>query len=84
MLEYILVAVFVMFVLLTATAFYNDNEFKYAPKDDMIQTVLMSAIAGAIWPVTVAAATFVGFSYLMVLAAAYVAKFIKGVLYNEG
>ena len=84
MLEYILVAMFVMFVLLTATAFYNDNEFKYAPFDDMVHTVVMSAVAAAVWPVTVAVAIFVGFSYLMVLAAAYVAKFIKGVLYNEG
>lgn len=84
MLEYILVAVFVMFVLLTATAFYNDNEFKYAPFEDMFNVILISGVAAAFWPITVAVAIFAGFSYLMVLAAAYVAKFIKGMLRNEG
>lgn len=84
LLEYILVAVFVMFVLLTSTAFYNDHEFKYAPLDDIILTVVMSGAAAAVWPITGAVAILAGFSYLMVLAAAYVAKFIKGMLRNEG
>jgi hypothetical protein len=39
---------------------------------------------GAVWPVTLAAVIFTGLGYLMFMASAYVAKYIKGQLRNEG
>ena len=84
MLEYILVAVFVMFVALTIVAFYTDDEFKYVPFEDKLMLIAMSMAVGAVWPVTLTAAITSGFGYLIFMASAYVAKFIKGQLRNEG
>jgi hypothetical protein len=82
--EYILVAVFVMFVVLTIIAFYTDDDFKYMTFDDKGMLLIIAGLAGAIWPATLAMAILSGLGYLMFNAAAYVAKFIKGMLYNEG
>jgi predicted membrane protein len=84
MLEYILVAVFVMFVALTIVAFYTDDEFKYVPFEDKFLLIALSMGVGAVWPVTLAAVIFTGLGYLMFMASAYVAKYIKGQLRNEG
>jgi hypothetical protein len=84
MLEYILVAVFVMFVTLTIVAFYTDGEFKGVSFEDKFLLLAMAGAAGALWPVTLVAVIFTGLGYLMFNASAYVAKYIKGQLRNEG
>ena len=85
MLEYILVAVFVMFVALTIIAFsYTDDEFKYVPFEDKFLLIAMSMAVGAVWPFTLTVAITSGFGYLIFMASAYVAKYIKGQLRNEG
>jgi hypothetical protein len=85
MLEYILVAVFVMFVTLTIIAFsYTGDEFKYVPFEDKFPFIALSIAVGAVWPVTLTIAITLGLGYLMFNAAAYVAKYIKGQLRNEG